>query len=77
VAFFEERWNACDIRYGDMKKQLAEDMILFTNPLRDRIEEIQKDDDMLNRVIRHGAEKARESASKTLHEVRTVIGLSR
>jgi tryptophanyl-tRNA synthetase len=45
--------------------------------LRDRIEEIQKDDDMLNRVIRHGAEKARESASKTLHEVRTVIGLSR
>jgi tryptophanyl-tRNA synthetase len=77
VAFFEERWNACDIRYGDMKKQLAEDMILFTNPLRDRIDEIQKDDDMLNRVIRHGAEKARESASKTLHEVRTVIGLSR
>ena len=77
VAFFEERWNACDIRYGDMKKQLAEDMILFTHPLRERIAEIQKDDDLLNRVIRQGAEKARESASKTLHEVRTVIGLNR
>jgi tryptophanyl-tRNA synthetase len=77
IAFFEERWNACDIRYGDMKKQLAEDMILFTNPLRERITEIQKDDDLLNRVIRQGAEKARESASKTLHEVRTVIGLNR
>jgi tryptophanyl-tRNA synthetase len=77
IAFFEARWNACDIRYGDMKKQLAEDMILFTNPLRERITEIQKDDDLLNRVIRQGAEKARESASKTLHEVRTVIGLNR
>lgn len=77
IAFFEERWNACDIRYGDMKKQLAEDMILFTNPLRERITEIQKDDDLLNRVIRQGAEKARESASKTLHGVRTVIGLNR
>jgi tryptophanyl-tRNA synthetase len=52
-------------------------MILFTNPLRERITEIQKDDDLLNRVIRQGAEKARESASKTLHEVRTVIGLNR
>jgi tryptophanyl-tRNA synthetase len=77
VAFFDEQWNVCNIRYGDMKKQLAEDMILFTNPLRDRIAEIQKDDDLLNRVMRQGAEKARESASKTLHEVRTVIGLSR
>ena len=77
IAFFEARWNACDIRYGDMKKQLAEDLILFTHPLRERIAEIQKDDDLLNRVIRQGAEKARESASKTLHEVRTVIGLNR
>jgi tryptophanyl-tRNA synthetase len=77
VAFFDEQWNVCNIRYGDMKKQLAEDMILFTNPLRERIAEIQKDADLLNRVMRQGAEKARESASKTLHEVRTVIGLSR
>jgi tryptophanyl-tRNA synthetase len=60
-----------------MKKQLAEDLILFTNPLRERITEIEKDDDLLNRVIRQGADKARESASKTLHEVRTVIGLNR
>jgi tryptophanyl-tRNA synthetase len=77
LAFFEERWNACDIRYGDMKKQLAEDMIAFTNPLRERIAEIQQDEAMLNRVILHGAEKARESASATLKEVRSVIGLTR
>jgi tryptophanyl-tRNA synthetase len=77
LAFFEERWNACDIRYGDMKKQLAEDMIAFTNPLRERIAEIQQDEAMLNRVILRGAEKARESASATLKEVRSVIGLTR
>jgi tryptophanyl-tRNA synthetase len=77
LAFFEERWKACDIRYGDMKKQLAEDMIAFTNPLRERIAEIQQDEAMLNRVILRGAEKARESASATLKEVRSVIGLTR
>jgi tryptophanyl-tRNA synthetase len=76
LAFFEERWNACDIRYGDMKKQLAEDMIAFTNPLRERIAHIQKDEDLLQRVIRRGAEKARESASNTLKEVRSVIGFT-
>jgi tryptophanyl-tRNA synthetase len=62
LAFFEERWNACDIRYGDMKKQLAEDMIAFTNPLRERIAHIQKDEDLLQRVIRRGAEKNKYSS---------------
>lgn len=76
LSFFEGRWNACDIRYGDMKKQLAEDMIAFTNPLRERIAEIQQNDAMLNRVILRGAEKARESASATLKEIRSVIGLT-
>jgi len=73
-SFFEERYNSCQIRYGDMKKQLAEDIIRITTPIRERIEEILADDAYLSLVARRGAEKARESASKTINEVRQIIG---
>ncbi|MEN8120245.1 MAG: tryptophan--tRNA ligase, partial [Bacteroidota bacterium] len=63
--FFDEKYNKCEIRYGDMKKQLAKDIIAFTSPLRERILEIAADDDYLHKVVSMGAEKARESASKT------------
>ncbi len=74
VKFFEEKYNTCEIRYGDMKKQLAEDVILFTAPLREKILEIGADDQYLSKVARMGAEKARESASRTVREVREIIG---
>ena len=63
--FFNEKYNNCEIRYGDMKKQLAEDINKFCAPIRERI---------LDMAARMGAEKARESASKTLNEVRQIIG---
>lgn len=72
--FYNDRYNDCAIRYGDMKKQLAEDIITFTEPIRERIEAILADNEYLKKVAKHGAEKARESASKTLKEVREVIG---
>jgi tryptophanyl-tRNA synthetase len=74
VAHFEEAYNNCTIRYGDLKKQLAEDIIAFTTPLRERILDIYNDDAYLKKVVEQGAEKARESASKTLREVREIIG---
>jgi tryptophanyl-tRNA synthetase len=74
VSFFKEKYNSCEIRYGDMKKQLAEDIIKITSPIRDRILEIQKDNEYLKKVALMGAEKARASASKTLSEVRKIIG---
>src|SRR3569623_965177 len=36
VDHFEEKFNNCSIRYGDMKKQLAEDMVKFISPIRQR-----------------------------------------
>lgn len=74
VQFFDDAYNNMSIRYGDMKKQLAEDIIAFTAPLRERIIELSNDDEYINRVARTGAEKARESASKTIREVREIIG---
>lgn len=72
--FFEESYNSCQIRYGDMKKQLAEDMILFTEPLREKIKAISADEKFVSNAARIGKEKARESAAKTIREVREIIG---
>ena len=74
VEYFDDLYNRCQIRYGDMKKQLAEDMVAFTEPFRARIEELSANEDYLRKVMNQGAEKARESARKTIHEVRHVIG---
>ena len=74
VNHFRDSYNDCSIRYGDLKKQLAEDMINFTTPIRERINDIYNDSDYLRKVVKMGAEKARESASKTVREVREIIG---
>lgn len=74
VTHFEDLYNSCQIRYGDFKKQLAEDVIVFTAPLREKILEIAADEAYLSKVARMGAEKARESAAKTVREVREIIG---
>ncbi len=71
---FETAYNQCEIRYGDMKKQLAEDIIKVTLPIRERIVDILDDNEHLAKVARMGAEKARESALKTLKEVKELVG---
>ena len=71
---FRNAYNDCTIRYGDLKKQLAEDIITFTTPIRERIKEIYNDDEYLRKVVSMGAEKARESASRTVKDVREILG---
>lgn len=74
VNFFKEKYASCEIRYGDMKKQLAEDIIKFVTPIREKIIEIRNNNKYLRNVAELGAEKARQSASKTLKDVREIIG---
>ncbi len=74
VNYFTDKYASCEIRYGDMKKQLAEDIIKFTDPIRDRINELLADNKYLAKVVGNGAEKARISASRTVREVREIIG---
>lgn len=74
VTHFNKLYNKCEIRYGDLKKQLAEDIVKFCSPFKEKIEELSKDNDYLRKVVKEGAEKARESASKTIKEVRKIIG---
>ena len=74
VEYFDDLYNRCQIRYGDMKKQLAEDMVAFVSPIRERILQYSADEATLARIMDRGKEKARESAKKTLDEVRHTIG---
>ncbi len=74
VRQFECLYADCTIRYGDLKKQLAQDMETFIAPIRERIKQVEADDYYLSKVARQGCEKAMESASKTIREVREIIG---
>lgn len=81
VQKFEDDFNAsstgnCVIRYGDMKKQLAEDMAAFIKPIREKAADIQNNKELLGRIIRQGADKARASASETLKLVRQAVGMN-
>jgi tryptophanyl-tRNA synthetase len=73
---YEDDYKNCIIRYGDMKKQLAEDMIKFISPIRKKVNAILDDEAYLKKVMQHGAEKARESAGKTIKLVREAMGLN-
>lgn len=75
VRTFEEQYNGMKIRYGDLKKQLAEDIISFTSPFREKILELSKDEAFIQKVVRQGAEKARESGAATVREARKAIGI--
>lgn len=74
LEFFKEKYNNCEIRYGDMKKQLAQDINKSIDPIRQRIQDISSDKELIRKVVNMGKEKARASASKTLKEVREIIG---
>ena len=71
---FDKQYNDCTIRYGDFKKQLAEEIINFLHPIRDGINYFENDDHKLNEVFEMGAQKARDSARKTMSEIYEVIG---
>jgi len=72
---FEKAYDDCSIRYGDMKKQLAEDMVKFVSPIRQKAESIRHDQKYLSEIMEKGAAKARKSAIATMQIVREAMGL--
>lgn len=72
--YFNQQYNDCQIKYGDLKKQLAEDAIKFVEPFRERINDLIADETTLSKIKKRGAERATQSADKTLKEVRSIIG---
>ena len=73
---YEDDYNNCNIRYGDMKKQLAEDIVKFIYPIREKVNSILQDEKYLQKVMQQGAEKAIKSAEVTIKIVREAMGLN-
>ena len=71
---FLAAWNDCSIRYGDLKMQIAEDVLKVTRPIRERYNEIYANADYLNKVREQGAEKARAIVRKNVEEMRQLMG---
>jgi tryptophanyl-tRNA synthetase len=76
VKHFLDAYAQCSIRYGDLKKQLAEDIIAFLAPIQEQIKALEADDARLKRVLHDGAEKSRQSAGHTLQIVRELMGFN-
>ncbi len=74
---YKDAYADCSIRYGDLKKQLAEDILKITLPIRERILDIRENDEYLSKVVREGAERTREYASRTLADVREIMGIKK
>ena len=75
VTQYRDAYSDCSIRYGDLKKQLAEDILKVTTPIRERYNDIRADEAYIAKVVKQGAERARERAAKTLAEVREAMGI--
>jgi tryptophanyl-tRNA synthetase len=61
--------------YGDFKTAVAEAVVDYLGPTRDRYRELRPDEEALERTLTEGADRARELASETLGEVRTAMGV--
>jgi tryptophanyl-tRNA synthetase len=61
--------------YGDFKAAVAESVVSYLTPVRERYEELRRDEAGLERVLAEGGEKARGIASEVLADVRTAIGV--
>ena len=77
IAHFESSYYDGSIRFGDMKKQLAEDMVQFVSPISERINEAMNNPELVAKAAKRGTEKASESADKTIREVREIIGFKK
>ena len=75
VAKYEEAYNNCTIKYGELKAQLGADMVKFISPIREKVNSILNDENYLKEVMEQGAEKARKSAKATMELVRETMGL--
>jgi tryptophanyl-tRNA synthetase len=61
--------------YGDFKGAVADAVVEYLAPTRERYAELRADEDGLEHTLAAGAEKAREIASDTLADVREAMGV--
>ena len=70
-----EQYQSSGIRYGDLKKELADAIFAEIKPIQEKRSELEKDTAYVDRVIQQGAEKARVIAGETVRDVKKKMGL--
>lgn len=70
-----KRYRDGGMGYGQAKKRLAELVIEYFQPFREKRSELENDLGYVREVLAKGAEKARQVACETLGKVRTAVGL--
>jgi tryptophanyl-tRNA synthetase len=72
---WENRYRAGGMGYGEAKKRLAELIIEYFRPYREKRAELENNLDAVDAMLRKGAERARAVAAPTLQEARNAVGL--
>jgi len=75
LAEWDRRYRAGGMGYGEAKKRLAELMIEYFKPYRQKRTELEKNPEAVNAMLRSGAERARAVATPTLVAARKAVGL--
>jgi len=72
---YENKYQSEGIRYGDLKKELAEAIHVDLMPIQEKRKELENNPQEVDKIINEGNEKAREIAKETVKEVREKMGL--
>ena len=72
---FRDAENNGSIRYGDLKKEVAAEVVEYFSAFRARRRELLEDHDAIAEVLVNGAYKATGVAQKTMQEVRVAVGI--
>jgi tryptophanyl-tRNA synthetase len=72
---WDQRYREGGMGYGEAKKRLAELIIDYFRPYRQKREDLEKNLDHVHAVLKTGAEKARAVAADTLARARMAVGL--
>jgi tryptophanyl-tRNA synthetase len=75
LAQWDKRYRSGGMGYGEAKKRLAELMLDYFRPYREKRAALEKDLDSVQNVLKKGAERARAIAAKTLEQARLAVGL--
>ncbi|MFN3649131.1 MAG: tryptophan--tRNA ligase [Armatimonadota bacterium] len=75
VRYFQEQYEAGELRYSELKPAVADAVVAELNPVRERREELIAHPERVWEAIESGAERARAVARATMEEVRAKMGL--
>ena len=73
--YYEEKYLGEGIRYGDLKKDLADAIYKELAPIQEKRKELEHKTSYVDEVIINGAEKARKIAVETVLEVKEKMGI--